>query len=131
MPYVTGTHSMVWHMTDDPKLSLKAREAFSMTDNGRDRIFIPCIVFMELLYLAEKGKVPQDLFEDLTAFVSSSENYSVEKMCLSVIERCKAISRDDVNDPWDRLIAATAMHLGFPLITKDSSLQKIGLITVW
>jgi len=48
-----------------------------------------------------------------------------------VIEKSRMIAREEISDPWDRLIAATSMHLGFPLITRDRSLRKIGLETVW
>ena len=50
MPYVTDTHSIVWYMTDDPRLSIEAKRTFEKVDGGQDYIFIPCIVFFELLY---------------------------------------------------------------------------------
>jgi PIN domain nuclease of toxin-antitoxin system len=36
MPYVTDTHSMVWYMTGDPKLSIEARKTFEKVDHGQD-----------------------------------------------------------------------------------------------
>lgn len=51
MPYVTDTHTLIWYMTDDPNLSIKAKS--------------------------------------------------------------RKIPRETVADPWDRLIAATSMHLNF------------------
>jgi len=56
MPFVTDTHPLLWHMTDDPRLSLKVKRIFD-----EDYIFIPCIVFFELLYLVEKKKIISDL----------------------------------------------------------------------
>lgn len=126
MPYVTDTHSMVWYMTEDLNLSTKAKTVFEKVDNGEDYIVIPCIVFFELLYLIEKKKLPID-FAGFISMVSSSKNYRVEPLCLPIIEKSRMISREEVSDPWDRLIAATSMHLGLPLITRDESLRKIGL----
>jgi PIN domain nuclease of toxin-antitoxin system len=117
-------------MTDDPKLSRDARIAFEEVDSGQDNIFIPCIVFFELLYLTEKGRCDID-FENFTTMVSSSRNYRIEPLCLPIIDKSRMISRDEVSDPWDRLIAATSIHLGLPLITRDESLQRIGLEIVW
>ena len=126
MPYVSDTHSIIWHMTDDPKLSIKAKEIFEKVDNGQDYIIIPCIVFFELLYLTEKKKLHIE-FDRFIGAVSSSRNYRVEPSCLPIIEKSKVISRGEIPDPWDRLIAATSMHLDFPLITRDKSMQKVGL----
>jgi len=86
MPFVTDTHSLVWHMTSDSRLSPKARGIFQKVDNFQDYIFIPCIVFFELLYLIEKKRIVVD-FDNFVAMVSSSKNYRVEPLCLPIIEK--------------------------------------------
>jgi PIN domain nuclease of toxin-antitoxin system len=130
MPFVTDTHSLVWYMTNDPKLSNKAKRIFQKVDNFQDQIFIPCIVFFELLYLVEKKGIISD-FDSFVAMVSSSRNYRIEPLCLPVIEKSKSVPKNKVPDPWDRMIAATSLHLKLPLITKDKKLGKIGLDIVW
>jgi PIN domain nuclease of toxin-antitoxin system len=125
MPFVTDTHSLIWHMTDDSRLSLKAKKIFD-----KEYIFIPCIIFFELLYLIEKKKIVSD-FDSFLIMVASSKNYQIEPLCLPIIEKCKKIPREKVTDPWDRLIAATAMHLNFPLITRDKNLKEIGIEVIW
>jgi len=117
-------------MTSDSKLSSEARGIFQKVDNFQDCIFIPCIVFFELLYLIEKKKIVAD-FDSFLAMVSSSKNYRIEPLCLPIIEKSRRIPRERVADPWDRLIAATSMHLNFPLITRDETLREIGLEVVW
>lgn len=130
MPYVTDTHSLIWHMTGDTKLSAKAKAIFENVDSGQDSIFIPCIVFFELFYLIEKKRIIVD-FDNFISTVSASKNYKVEPLCLSIIKESRAIPKEMVSDPWDRIIAATSIYLGFPLITRDKSLRKIGLKTIW
>jgi PIN domain nuclease of toxin-antitoxin system len=117
-------------MADDPKLSKEARRVFQETDNGLDYIYIPCIVFFELVYLVEKKKIEAE-FDDFVSLASSSTNYKVEPLCLPIIEKSRKIPSRKISDPWDRLIAATSLHLGFPLITRDRSLRKIGFKTIW
>lgn len=131
MPYVTDTHSIVWHMTGDPRLSRGAKKVFQETDNGLDCIYIPCIIFFELLYLVEKKKPISIEFDDFVKMVSSSKNYKVEPMCLPIIEKSRTIPRREIPDPWDRLIVATSLHLGYPLITRDKSMRKMGFDTIW
>ena len=130
MPFVTDTHSLIWHLTDDPQLSIHAKEVFQKADNFQDHIFIPCIVFFELLYLIEKKKVVID-FDDFLEMVSSSKNYKVEPLCLPIIEKSKIIPRRKVADPWDRIIAATSLHLNLPLITRDRILRRLGIDVLW
>lgn len=133
MPYVTDTHSLVWHLTNDPKLSSRARRAFQDADVGRDHIIVPCILLFELLYLVEKQKIPFD-FHGFVSTLHRTKNYRIEPLCLPIIERSLGIPRDRVKDPWDRLIAATAMYREFPLISQDRSLQSLrlkGLKVIW
>lgn len=126
MPYVTDTHSLVWHLTANPKLSAPAKRIFQKADNSQDRIIIPCIVLFELIYLIEKRKISAQ-FDEFIKMLSSSLNYRIEPLCLPIIEKTRRISRDSVKDPWDRLIVATSLHLNMPLITRDRSLRKLGI----
>ncbi len=130
MPYVTDTHSLIWYFTDDPQLSIRARAIFQEADNFQDRIFVPCIVFFELLYLIEKKKIVID-FDDFLEMVAYSKNYKVEPLCLPIIENSRKISRSKIADPRNRIIAATLMHLNLPLITRDRVLSQIGIDVLW
>ncbi len=130
MPYVTDTHSLVWHLTDSPQLSPKAKAIFVGADEREEQIVIPCIVFFELLYLTEKKRIVQS-FSSLITMVGSSRNYRVEPLCLPIIRRAVKVPRDKVADPWDRIIAATALQVGLPLITRDQVFGKVGLDTTW
>lgn len=133
MPYVTDTHSLVWHLTNDPKLSSHARRAFQNADAGQDHIIVPCILLFELLYLIEKQKISFD-FRGFVSTLHRAKNYEIEPLCLPIVERSLEIPRDIVKDPWDRLIAATAMYRELPLISQDRSLRSLrlkGLKVVW
>lgn len=41
------------------------------------------------------------------------------------------VARAQVPDLPDRIIAATALHLGIPIISRDRKIQASGLTTVW
>jgi predicted nucleic acid-binding protein len=43
----------------------------------------------------------------------------------------KTVSRQAVPDMPDRIMAATALHKGLPLITRDSNLRSCGIETIW
>ena len=41
------------------------------------------------------------------------------------------IPREDIPDMPDRIIAATALHLGVPLISRDSKIKLSKVKTIW
>lgn len=117
-------------MTSDPKLSAAARAVFRDADNGKETIHIPCIVLFELTYLVEKKKVQLDIGAVISK-VQISSNYHIEPMCAPIVQQSRAVPRNKVPDPWDRLIAATSIHLALPLVTRDRALRNLGIKTVW
>ena len=134
MSFVTDTHALVWYLTDDPQLSRRAKRLFESVDDSAAYAYVSCITFFELVYLVEKKKLAVDL-EQIFTMISSATNYRIEPVCLPIIEASRKIPRGKVADPWDRLIAATSMHLRLPLVTKDAKLKiagkKMGVDVVW
>jgi len=130
MPYVTDTHSLIWHLTEDSKLSVAAKKIFDKVDAAQDYIYIPCIIFYEMTYLIEKKRIDID-FDAFIKKISFSFNYRIEPLCLKIIEKSRTIPKEKISDPWDRLIAATSLHLNFPLISKDEKLKSLGLDIIW
>jgi PIN domain nuclease of toxin-antitoxin system len=55
--YVTDSHSLYWHLTNDPKLSAVARQVFQEADAALHQILVPGIVLIEMVYLVEKGRL--------------------------------------------------------------------------
>jgi predicted nucleic acid-binding protein len=41
------------------------------------------------------------------------------------------VARTEVPDLPDRIIAATALHLGIPVISRDRKIQQSTLTTIW
>jgi len=58
--------------------------------------------------------------------------FTIVPLDLRVIDGMAAISRDAVPDPFDRIIAATALTADLPLVTADERLRAaLGERTVW
>lgn len=51
--YVTDTHALLWHLSQDLALSPKAARLFSEADRGQTTIVVPTIVVVEIIYLCE------------------------------------------------------------------------------
>jgi predicted nucleic acid-binding protein len=48
-----------------------------------------------------------------------------------VAEAVAEVPRSAVPDMPDRIIAATALHLGLPLVSRDRLIQLSGIETIW
>ena len=55
---VADTHTIVWYLSRDSRLSLAAHAALTVATTGGGLIHIPSICLVELTYLAEKGRLP-------------------------------------------------------------------------
>ncbi len=130
--YVTDTHALLWHLTADARLSVAAQSIFTDADTGVHQIHIPSIVLVEAVYLAEKMRIDPSLVDKLLNLLTTSANYVEAVLDINVVQALRAISRATVPDMPDRIIAATARHLGAPLISRDAAISTAaGVTVVW
>src|SRR3989304_8279182 len=131
--YVADTHALIWHLTGDARLSPAAQAAFDGADNDRATIWIPGVVLVEAVYLVEKARYPATLITQMLDLVDPpSDNYAIVPLDTGVIRALQAIDRHIVPEMPDRIIAASAMHLSLPLLSKDSAIAAVpGLSVVW
>ncbi|MCP4111566.1 MAG: type II toxin-antitoxin system VapC family toxin [Desulfobacteraceae bacterium] len=129
--YVTDTHAIIWHLQDHPNLSAGVRQIFSQADEGTATVLIPSIVLVEMVYLAEKTRIPEDLLDSTLDFIGAdSMNYESAPLDFSVVSSLRLIPRSTVPDMPDRIIAATALALDLPLLSRDSAIHNVSEIEV-
>ncbi|MCU0574795.1 MAG: type II toxin-antitoxin system VapC family toxin [Syntrophobacteraceae bacterium] len=130
--YVTDTHSLIWYLEDSPRLGEEARQCFEACDRGESIIFVPTICLVEIIYLQEKGRIPAEmkrlLDEELT---KGSAGIFLSDLSGEVVEMLSRVPRNDVPDMPDRIIAATALHLRLPLISRDRKIRVTAVHTIW
>jgi len=129
--YVTDTHALIWHLTESPNLSTKARDIFHNTDAGLHQIIIPSIVLIEMVYLVEKGRISHSSFESILKLLDNTAgSYREIALNKETVKAIQSIPRSEIPDMPDRIIAATAYQLGLPLITRDEKIKKSGIVKV-
>ena len=131
--WVTDTHGLLWHLYNANKLSAQVKEIFAGADNDEHQIVIPAIVLVETVYLAERGRIVADAVHHVLRLLQAgADNYMVAALDIGVALALTKVDASVVPDMPDRVIAATALHLDLPLLTRDTKIQMLGNVRmVW
>lgn len=133
MPTICDTHILLFWAHEPERLSSPARHALEL-GLRKGELAIADITLWELALLYERGRLV------LPADVSASHYVkqllaALRLQVLAITPEIALLSRSDRflhGDPADRLIGATALQLGAPLITADAKLRAVpGLDVVW
>jgi PIN domain nuclease of toxin-antitoxin system len=131
---LADTHAIVWYLADPTQLSSAASAALTAAEST-GRIWVPTITFVELIYLVEKGKLPQIVLTELWRVVRDPvEPVDSAPLALDTAAVLDHIPRGTVPDMPDRVIAATALARGIPLVSADAKIRSLtvpGLTVVW
>lgn len=129
---VADTHSAVWFVLEAPELSYTARRQMRDALTAGNKIYISAISLIEMLYLVEKGRIPRIALDRLLKFIADpASGFAVAPVNVPVAQAVEKISREDIPDMPDRIIAATALNLRLPLVTKDARIRAANIETVW
>ena len=124
MALVLDTHAVIWYLSGSKELSGIARTVIATEEENGASIFVSAISLVEVVYLAERGRLPSAALRSLEdALADSSGSLVVTPLDAGVARAVQGISRVAVPDMPDRIIAATAVHLDAELVTRDRRLQ--------
>lgn len=128
---VADTHALLW-MLDGTLPERSQSAALRIGDALRAKALRVSIgSFLDLRYLVDSGRRPPQVLEDARSIVDG-EAFTVVPLDLPVIDKMASISKDEVPDPFDRIIAATALTVDLPLVTADERIHKsLGEQAVW
>lgn len=129
---VVDTHALIWYAGQRwQKLGRDARRVFAETETGNAAIFVPTLAMVELGEAVRRGqvKLPTDVVTFGRRLFSSGQFTSVD-LTWDIVQRAEDLLV--IPERGDRLIAATAMELGYPLITRDPEIAAAaGLELIW
>lgn len=87
--------------------------------------------FLDLRYLVDSGRLAEGALDDARSIVDG-DAFTVVPLDLRVLDKMAAVPREQVPDPFDRIIAATALTLDLPLVSADEDIQRaIGERVIW
>jgi PIN domain nuclease of toxin-antitoxin system len=122
------THALLWWWTDDPKLSLAARQA--ITDDG-NQVLVSAASAWEIATKYRLGKLPHaaqalDRFNELV----TADGFA--HLPISYLHSLKAGTySSEHRDPFDRMLAAQADLEKAVLVTLDTVFAEFQCRVLW
>ena len=129
---VADTHALIWYIYDDPRLSETARSTMEAIELSGNHIAAPSISLVEMVYLIEKARIPAESLGKTIALFKRANPFLVEvALGHPIVETMRLVDRQQVPDMPDRIITATALHLGVPVISRDGKIRLSTVATIW
>lgn len=128
MRALLDTHVFLWWISDDERLSEKAREIIS---DGRNELLFSAASGWEISIKAGLGRL--ELPEDLERFVAdqvSRNAFQVLPIYLSHALHVRKLPHHH-RDPFDRILVSQAVLEEAPLLSVDPQIQNYSVDTIW
>ena len=126
--YLLDTNAIIRHLSNDAKIGNKAKKLIIESENSSKYIplYISVISLMEIMYLAEKKRIPLTLREMIKS-IRSKVCYQIIDLDTEILLAAEKISFYELHD---RLILGTASYLGVPILSSDREFKKVKEIKI-
>ncbi len=121
------THTFIWSLFLSSELSATARSMIEAADAA----YVAPISFYEITQKHRLGKWPElDPVIDQLLPLWRAQGTEIAPYTAEIAFLAGAMQWSH-RDPFDRMIAATAISLGCPLISKDAAFDGLGGVPEW
>lgn len=129
---VADTHTALWYLLKNPRLSATARQFMDDAAAAGHDIVLSPISLAEIVYLVEKNRLPASAYRELKNALADPD-YVIEEapFTVEIVDAMRQVPRADVPDMPDRIVAATGVYLGVPVISCDGRIRSSNVHTVW
>jgi len=126
------THVIIWDALQPDKITSKARKMIDQA-NELGEIFIADISLWEIAMLMHKKRlVVETSYAEFISLIRTANHYVFESITPEIADLSVSLTSEINLDPADRLICATSIVQGAPLITADLNLRASKIVkTIW
>jgi PIN domain nuclease of toxin-antitoxin system len=128
MKFLLDTHTFIWYVTNDSKLSSTARE---LINDGNNEVFLSIASIWEMAIKQSIGKLnfelPFELFITRQLAVNNFRPLNIKIDHLNVVANLPLHHRD----PFDRLIIAQSMVEQIPIVGIDKVFDSYSVRRLW
>lgn len=129
---IADTHTVIWYMYGDSRLSAAAKTFMENAYKAGNYVGVSSISLIEMVYLIEKRRIQTESFSLTGRELEEPDSLLVEvRIDLSIARALAKVDVNQIPDMPDRIVAATALHLNVPIISRDGKIQLSGLNTIW
>lgn len=128
MTIILDTHTFLWFIAGDKKLSTQAR---SLIEDPNNRVLLSIVSVWEIVVKASTGKLPLSRsFVDLIGQDVDGNGIEVLPTTLAHLE---TLSRLPLlhRDPFDRLLIAQSISEGIPIVGTDIAFDQYSVTRLW
>ena len=128
MKILLDTHTFLWAITDDRRLSAPARKAFSAANS---EVLLSVASIWEILVKSETGRLPfpRPIGTYLRAQLSKTAITVLPILLSHVLELEQLPSHH--RDPFDRIILAQAIAERLPVVSADTKFRSYPVEILW
>lgn len=128
MRVLLDTHTFLWWITDDPRLSPRARKVIS---DGENTLFFSAASGWEMAIKVRLGRLR--LPDALERFIPEQLALNaIESLPVQMSHALRVYALPDYHrDPFDRLLIAQAQVEGLPILTGDTQIARYRVKTIW
>ncbi|HEU0088187.1 MAG TPA: PIN domain-containing protein [Pseudonocardiaceae bacterium] len=133
MKVIVDSHALVHYLADAEHLSEPAVDALLAAENS-EGVVVSVATLGDLWYASQKTSsrpVAPGIFEYVRGTaLDPSLNFVVYPISAATMIFFDDIPLNDLRDPFDRFILATAAQLRLPLVTADRAIAKTGMVEI-
>ena len=128
MKILFDSHSLVWFLDGDERLSGRARAAIEQDDAT---LYVSAVSAWEIANKVRLGKWPEAAIL-VETFAQTMDRYALEPLPVTMAHAHLAGSMAGRHrDPFDRMLAAQAQIENVPLVTADPVFRAFGTRVLW
>ncbi|MCA1670961.1 MAG: PIN domain-containing protein [Actinobacteria bacterium] len=129
MKVVADTHVLVFYLFTPDRLTDTALDALLQAENA-DGIVVSAATLADLWYASRKtssAAIAPGVYEQIQATVlDPTTNLLLQPVSAATMTHFGVVPLEDLRDPFDRFILATALQLKAPLVTADRAIAATG-----